>query len=142
LVVKEWEGEVLLGTRDFEAIPTGTSTIVQLALDSYDMDTSLEIDIDGDGTVDGVVSAQTDTVISTSVVVPEDAQVDIQIEERQSGSQTTATRLSRTPQNSTPIGQVAGVSISAEEQWYYGELLKILEGVADLLALIEEQYEK
>jgi len=105
--VKEWEGEVLLGTRDFEAIPTGTSTIVQLALDSYDMDTSLEIDIDGDGTVDGVVSAQTDTVISTSVVVPEDAQVDIQIEERQSGSQTTATRLSRTPQNSTPIGQVA-----------------------------------
>jgi len=37
---------------------------------------------------------------------------------------------------------VAGITISASEQWYYGELLKILEGVAELLALIEKQYEK
>jgi hypothetical protein len=37
---------------------------------------------------------------------------------------------------------VAGVTTSASEQWYYGELLKILEGVAELLALIAQQYEK
>jgi|GEM_PF-1876339 len=142
LVVKEWDGEILLGTRDFEAIPTGTSTIVQLTLDLFDVDTSLEIDIDGDGTIDGIVSAETDTVTPIANFLSEDTQTDVKVEELRASSQATATRLNRTPQSLAPAGQVAGVTTSASEQWYYGELLKILEGVAELLALIEKQYEK
>jgi hypothetical protein len=142
LVAKEWDGETLVGTHDFEAIPTSTSTVVQLALDSFGVNTPLEIDIDGDGTVDGVVSAQTDTVTPTAAPLTEDAQAGTKIEEQRASSQTTATRLNRTPQSLAPAGQVAGASISANEEWYYGELLKILESVAELLALIEKQYEK
>jgi hypothetical protein len=142
LVAKEWDGETLVGTHDFEAIPTSTSTVVQLALDSFGVNTPLEIDIDGDGTVDGVVSAQTDTVTPTAAPLTEDAQAGTKIEEQRASSQTTATRLNRTPQSLAPAGQVAGASISANEEWYYGELLKILEGISELLALIEKQYEK
>jgi hypothetical protein len=132
----------LVGTHDFEAIPTGTSTKVQLALDSFSADTLLEIDIDGDGIVDGVVSAQADVVTPNTETTIEDTQLSVEIKEQRTSSQTTATRPVQTPQSSVPAGQVAGVSVSASEQWYYGELLKILEGISELLALIEKQYEK
>jgi|AntRauTorcE11897_2_1112592.scaffolds.fasta_scaffold03878_3 hypothetical protein len=141
LVVQEWDGEVLVSTESFEAIPTGAKTIIELPLDSFAQNTSLEIDFDGDGVVDGVVSVQTDRVIPVEGDSVVDPPVPVVSTENISSSQSSATRLGQRSQAIPPAGQVAGVAISTDEQWYYQELLKILEQLAALIDVIEQQYE-
>jgi hypothetical protein len=130
-----------VSTESFEAIPTGAKTIIELPLDSFAQNTSLEIDFDGDGVVDGVVSVQTDRVIPVEGDSVVDPPVPVVSTENISSSQSSATRLGQRSQAIPPAGQVAGVAISTDEQWYYQELLKILEQLAALIDVIEQQYE-
>jgi len=141
LVMQEWDGRVLTATENFEAIPTGPATIIELPLDGFNMSTSLDIDFDGDGVVDGVVSAQTDRVVPVGKVIEVGPPVVIETPENVSSSGSSATRLGQRSQATPSVGQVAGVVTSAGEQWYYQELLKILEQLAALLLEIEQQYE-
>ena len=133
--------EVVKEAFDFTAVSTGSSTIVQLPLDGITKDTVLEIDFDGDGVVDGVVTSQTDIVTPTTFPEIEDGPTEPLLTEVLSTTQTSGTRV-RPPTPLTATAMVAGVTISADEQWYYKELQKILEDIAELLVLIEGQYEK
>jgi len=141
LVLQEWEGDVLVATENFEAIPTGASTIIELPINALSADTSLEIDFDGDGTIDGVVSAQTDMVVPIGEVIVEDQPVLDEKSDSVSSSGSSATRPNQRFQPLPPTGQVAGVATGVDEQQYYQELLKILEQLTTLLLKIEQQYE-
>jgi len=128
LVVQEWNGDTLVSTRDYESLPTENSTIVQLPLEAFSVNTKLKIDIDGDGVFDGEVSTEESAVNLIEVE---------KTEETISSPSNTSTRVA-----TAPVGQVAGITVSAEEQWYYGEIEKILKEVAKLITLIEQQHEK
>jgi hypothetical protein len=141
LLAQKHDGEVVENTFDFTAVATGSSTIVQLPLDGITEDTVLEIDFDGDGVVDGVVTSQTDVVTPTIVLEIEDELTEPLITEVRLTTQTSGTRV-RPPSPLDAVGIVAGVTISADEQWYYKELQNILEDITELLVLIKTQYEK
>ncbi|MFT7645272.1 MAG: hypothetical protein ACI9BF_000950, partial [Candidatus Paceibacteria bacterium] len=130
LVTEEWDGDTKIHTHDYQAVPTGSSTFITLALDSLSETSELRIDFDGDGSVDGVVSALTD-----KVVVPIVAEGEKTTEKTHSAGSRIKVRL--------PVGQVAGASISTDKEWYYGEMIELLKELSRLLILLGQlEYEK
>jgi len=142
LTVQEWVGENLVDTYTYTAVPTSDSAIIEVPLDTFNAYTTLQIDINGDGMVDGVVSAFDDVVVPVKEPIsPQAEEVEVLGGSSGSVSQATDTTVRRSATSSS-AGQVAGVSISADEQWYYKELAKILQDIAVLLGMMATQYEK
>ncbi|MFT7645087.1 MAG: hypothetical protein ACI9BF_000758, partial [Candidatus Paceibacteria bacterium] len=126
LVIEEWEDGIKIDTMDYKAIPSGTSTDVFLDLESLSDETELKIDFDGDGDIDGVVLASVDVV-----VVPAVSSVEKTITDSKS---TTGTRVKK----DLPEGVVAGVSVDNSEEWYYGELMRLLRELSIALGKLQK----
>ena len=135
LVVEEWDGNIKTNTYDFQAIPSGTSTLASLSLNDFSQNSELRIDFDNNGVIDGVVSAATDT-IEISDIVSEEKEVVV------TDKNTYTSKRSRIRKN-IPPGQVAGIAIINTEEWYYGEMFRLLKELSRVLSLLEKiGYEK
>jgi len=136
------DGDTTIDTYSYTAVPTGTSTLVTLPLAELSMSSTLDIDYDGDGTIDGVVKVAENTPSAIEVIAPAEGEMDegeMVIETKRS---TTGTRI----RASTPAGEVAGISIDAnellsEEDRYIAEMMILLSELQVLLSELEKMYD-
>ncbi len=97
LAVEDWQGDTVTPLRDYRAIPTATST--RVLLDVASSEQSLQIDLDGDGVYEGVVTHTGDQIVA----VPTPVVLQVNNTKQQGGR----------PQQ-RPLPLVAGVSTDAE----------------------------
>jgi pimeloyl-ACP methyl ester carboxylesterase len=97
LVAEDWQGDAVTPLRDYRAIPTATTTRVLLDIDSSEQ--SLQIDLDGDGLYEGIVTHTGDRI--EGALLPVVATVG------------NTTQHGGRPRH-IPLPQVAGVSTDAE----------------------------
>ncbi len=101
LISETWDGSTQQVINDYRAIPSATSTYVTLAITAT---TTLQVDYDGDGTIDAIVSPEQDVLQAAPPVLS----VVTQVNKTRDRSQ--ATRV----QPPIPEGQVAGMSTTSE----------------------------
>ncbi len=128
LNVEEWTNDTVTSLREYTAIPSGTSTVVTLRA----IDTLLQIDVDGDGAVDGTVDAGEDVIRTITNTTSTDA---TETESDETLDNFHGTRVFQRQ----PEGRVEGASTMSEEA-RLTEVIKLLQQVVNLLVRLK-QYE-
>lgn len=134
LEVSKRNGQSIVDKVSYSAVPNLESTIVAVPLDEFSSSTTMSIDFDGDGEIDGVVEAVSDSpaIIVTTPETEEEPTPS-------SGGRSSGGSVKK----ASAEGLVAGVSTSmTQEELYLWELIRLLEELKRLLELYKSTYVK